>query len=92
MEKVWKYLEDCLEMKRLAVGELDVSHLWLRDGLQILLVDRFTEVSGQDFFDDVLTNLLGEARADKRVGHLAGAEAGDASHFLIALRDFAELL
>ena len=79
-------------MQRLAVGELNIGHLRLRDRLQVLLVDRRAEVGGQDLFDDILANLLGEAGADQRVGHFAGAEAGNAGQLLIALGDFAELL
>ncbi len=90
--EVGQDLEDGLEVQWLAVGELNVGYLGLRDGLQLLLVDRGAEVVGQYLFDDILANLLGEARADQRVGHFAGAEAGDARLLLIALGDFAELL
>jgi hypothetical protein len=90
--EVGRYFKGRFEVQRLAVGELNVGDLRLGERLQMLLFDLGVELAGEDGFDYVLTNGVGEAGADEGLGDLSGAEAWDAGEFLIALDYLAELL
>ena len=66
---------------------VQVGDLRLRNGNQTQLLGFLAEVAGHERFDHVALQIFFEALPDDGGGHVAGAEARQARHFLILLDD-----
>ena len=85
--EIRKHFEGGFETQRFALLEINVGHLGLRDGLELLLGDSSAEVAGQNSFHHILANLLSESAADERLRNLSRTEAWDARHLFVSLGD-----
>src|SRR5260370_26418078 len=70
-------LELRLEAQRLAFLEMNFRDIRAADHLQIFTFDALLKIIGNEFFEDVLTDLVREPRADYVRRHLAGAKPRD---------------
>ena len=85
-----QHFKAALKCSGLAIFQLNVRDLRLRDRLEVC----FSIAAGTgraESLDHVLANGVGETGTNQRLGHLAGAEAGNARDLLVALDDLAKL-
>src|SRR5208337_915279 len=76
------HFEFGFEPQRLALLEVHVFDIGPADHLQIVGLEAFLEILGDQAFEDVLPYFVRKARADNGGGDLSRAEAGYFSFFL----------
>ena len=81
--KFGQYFEDRAEFQRLALVEIELFDLRLRDGIELLFSDGFFDALRNQRLQNFSLDVVGKAAANQCHGSFAGAEAGHARHLAI---------